>query len=674
MATAIIGQLRGLNQDSQLDGTYLSEAKNIFCLADGGFSTLKGRAKFIDANMGAGTYLYEATWPDGHKSIIVRAGRNLYAIEAGVVTRINNPLPNVETCSTKLSHPTADSFITNWNNAQHWMAIADVHTPHGTISDLDIETVDKWYSTGQITKDEWDMAHDANTFTEVYGLGSTWQDFLDAWLPPELTIRELCEMFEGQADHIDEQKVEKYYNCGLLTMAEYNRLIRDVANPGDGDNSISAYCDRLEKSQTVYDEWFSTNEMNPTHITSFSKSRYIVGANYRRDKAWYWDGRLDRPIQEISTEGAAYRVVESFAGRLWGLGREDFPMNLFYGDPDELNIHQGKFLTLRDNPRTSELVGMRTASRNVAYVWGDYGVWAIEYTGQYPLFAIPQLIHRDADCVSNNSIVQIPGVGFAWMGKEYPWLLSNGQVRRIDLGPNREERIKGLLAERSLVDLYRVSGFYDENRKAVVWSFPTKQCDVGHPYRDPKSIAWDWALDAWTELTMGFEGSCEVDYLGKRERLVTDQDGYIYLYDYKENSDKGGDAVEWEAVTMWLGSGYQSARWDKMRLTRPNEGADKVYVSVYDEQQVSPVNTGQAYFSVAETLDVPASSSDGDFDHPSYDPGGPNDLGLPPNPLVDLEAPVSIVGRYVKIKLWNDGTAGPDIPMRKLEVDFQPLK
>ena len=671
MTTATIGQLKGLNQDTELSTEYLSSCKNIFCLAGGGFSTLKGRAQYLDASLGAGTYLYEAVWPDGHKSIIIRAGRDIYAVEAGVAIKLNNPFDDSETRDTALSHPGINEGITHWPSASIWLnfPFAD-HDHDGVINAIDMTIVNRWYSEGYITKAEQALAEHCSTFTQEYYSRTKIKDFIKAWLPPELTVSQLCYWFEGQTGYIDQCKVENYFECGLITREEYNRLKRDVGSVG----SIEDYLTNIAVTQNQYDQWFSADNQNPTHITSFNRGRYIVGADYKRDKAFYWDGRIDHSIGEISTSGYTYQVIEEFAGRLFGIGNKEFPLTLFHGDAEELNILPGNFITLRDNPRASRLVGMRTFSNNAAYIWGDYGIWALEYTGEYPLFAVPVVVDNMPDCVSNNSIVKIPGVGFAWMGKEYPWLLSNDRAERIDLDKTGARRIKDLLNKRSLLDLHRISGFYDEVRKVVVWSFPSEACSKGHPWRDPISITWDWALDAFTELDQGYEGSCEIDYLGHRHRLVTDQDGFVWLYDYEGNRDKAGDAVEWNMFTCWLGTGAKKTKWKSMTLNRPAKGTDKVYVSVFDEGQAGAVSTGQTYFSMKDSFDQPSASSDTTIDHPSFNPGGPDDLGLPPIPTIDMSAPILIVSRYIKVQLFNNDTAGPDIPMRKLEIEYNDLR
>ena len=76
----------------------------------------------------------------------------------------------------------------------------------------------------------------------------------------------------------------------------------------------------------------------------------------------------------------------------------------------------------------------------------------------------------------------------------------------------------------------------------------------------------------------------------------------------------------------------------------------------YDEFQATP---SSKEFSIEEKFDAAAT-------HPSFDPGGPDDLGVPPEPVITSHAHIDFTGQRVKVKL--SGTSGPKEPMIILEV------
>ncbi len=86
------------------------------------------------------------------------------------------------------------------------------------------------------------------------------------------------------------------------------------------------------------------------------------------------------------------------------------------------------------------------------------------------------------------------------------------------------------------------------------------------------------------------------------------------------------------------------------------KGTNEVTVDFYDQYQATP---SRKEFSMTQKFDAAAT-------HPSYDPGGPDDLGVPPEPVITSHAHIDFTGQRVKVKLSNDN--GPEEPMISLEV------
>lgn len=410
---------------------------------------------------------------------------------------------------------------------------------------------------------------------------------------------------------------------------------------------------------------FNADPRNPRSIIRAVYGKYIVGSSYLRDQCWSWDGNIQHPAVALDFP-VNYQVLMEWGSKLWGIGDPQNPLNAYYSaKQNDLSIAAGNFLPFRDCRRASRLVGMRPFGKGYSYFWGDWGVWMVELTGTYPEFVRPQLIPMSAevDCASNNSIVEIPGAGFAWMGKDRMWGLAGTEIRAIDLSNDERQaqRIKNCLAERSLKDLYLATGFFHPKRFCPIWSYPTRICDTNVPFREPKSIAWRPRDNSWWPINQGYQSTCEVVFKQKREIIGTDADGYLYLIDYNSARDKAA-RIPWY---LFLGPIVSSRKqkYVQANLTREIQGVDRVMVDFWGEYESAPVST---YFSLKETFDGDPAS------HPNYDPGGPNDLGVPPDAALKLPAPIGIVSKRFLLKLHNrTGSTyydGPEKPMQSLEI------
>lgn len=422
-------------------------------------------------------------------------------------------------------------------------------------------------------------------------------------------------------------------------------------------------------SDIIGDLSFDDDPRNPCHLSMFSRGRYLVGSTYLRNPAFYWEGNIDRSAETIETGTMRYRVVEPWNGRLWGIDGTDmehdvdFPLYAFYGDIDELEIKAGQWMEFRDNPLASRLIGMRSFGRSYAYVWGDRGLWQLQYTGKYPLFAYPTLLSADCDCVSNGGIVEIPGVGFAWRGLENYWLMVGDQVRKINLSNDtrRANRVKGRLDDASLNDLYLVRGYYYRSRGLVLWTYPTNKCLEQYPWQNPQMDAWDPLRDTWWPISYAPQGMAEVTNHGSRMMVGTNEDGYLYLLDRNIDYDVD-DYLHWHCEFDWIGLDEVDSKWLSAILERPFQGTDKVEANFWCRQQSSAIDRS---FSLSQTFDD-ASLENG------FDPGGPHDAGLPPDPRAITKVPIRLVGKKLKVKLSNyDGSSywnGPKKPMNKLKI------
>ena len=535
-----------------------------------------------------------------------------------------------------------------------------------------------------------------------------------------------------------------------------NRAIRNITWPDEhrslvvvGEQGVhaieSGIIHHLDyKNDSLADE-IGGDLRNPVHFTQHSYGRYLIGSFYGRQSAFYWDGHIDRDLGKIETpDDMEFRVIESWAGRLWGIGSEDFPLQVFFGAIDALKIDAANWLSFYDNPLTSRIVGMRAANRNYAYVWGDRGVFQVEFTGSYPLFVNPQLLHADCDCISNSSIVQIPGMGFAWMGREGVWMMSGDNIRRIDISYDttmqayaRKEydirqsyRLKGEFSKIPIASTHLCSGFWYGKRGLAVWSYPTEACIEQHEWQSPRSIAWRHSDNTWWLLDQGWQSVAEVVHQGKRLPVGTDQDGYIYLLDHNIAYDKISVPVEWSAEFHWQGDPSVKMKFLQAILERPFSGAERVEMEAWTKYQSTPHkyffsldeayddasrkrvtyltvdaakgdrvlqvqdtvgwpetgfvrvadNENREYETLtATTITLKSSAGLGDayladsiVEIKDFDPGGPNDVGLPPDPMVQCKKMIRLVGNAIKVRLsnkhdngfWN----GPRCPLNSLTI------
>lgn len=305
-----------------------------------------------------------------------------------------------------------------------------------------------------------------------------------------------------------------------------------------------------------------TDLRNPVHFTRFSYGKYAIGSFYRRQTPFYWDGHTDHDIESVTVPSdIAFRVVESWAGRLWGIGSEQHPLQVFYGDSDELEIKAAQWLSFLDNPLASRIVGMRAAERGTAFVWGDRGVWQVNLTGSYPLFVSPKLLHSDCDCVANNTIISIPGVGWAWMGREGVWLMSGTGIQRVDtqtIMGRVSYRLKKEFDRIPINSQYLCSGFWYRQRGLAVWSYPTAECLKQHEWQEPHSIAWRPGDNTWWLIDQGWQSVAEVVHTNRRLPVGTDPGADLEGF---------GDSVETDSISgislsAYVGSHDNAWQWD----------------------------------------------------------------------------------------------------------------
>ncbi len=483
-----------------------------------------------------------------------------------------------------------------------------------------------------------------------------------------------------------------------------------------------------------WDQRFNSDPRNTVHFTKFQQGRYLVGSTYLRDAVFTWDGNIDRDVEKVETGAMKYQYVESWGGRLWGLGGRDtatdnvFPMLAFYGEIDALKINAGNWLQFRDSPATSKMVAMKPASRDYSFWWGDKGLWQVQLTGSWPLFVDPQLIDADCDCVSASSIVEIPGVGFVWRGVNDYWILSGGLVRQINLSNDsrRADRVKDSIASCPLDDLFRISGVPYPKRRLVIWSFPTEGCTPSHPWQKPKAVAWNYETDTWWLIDQGWSGAATIVHAGRKALIGTDPDGLLYELDRNLMYDKD-DYLEWYAEFDWKGQGVLEQKWMWAVLKRPFSGTNSVVVEFWARHQSAAIvseftldedyddasqlkltysdglqTAGTVTFSVLDTtafpdtgvLNLPAENktytgktattftlssglgvalADGaEVKIKDYDPGGPNDAGLPPAPISECKIPIRLMSKKLKVRLSNTKGSetynGPAVPMTSLTL------
>ena len=168
-------------------------------------------------------------------------------------------------------------------------------------------------------------------------------------------------------------------------------------------------------------------------------------------------------------------------------------------------------------------------------------------------------------------------------------------------------------------------------------------------------MAWDYRRNTWWMLSQGWRSVTQTRYLNENRAIGTDADGKVYLIDENLLGDKTATTHAWYGDFGWFAAGKR-VKWLIAKLTRKIQGADPVTVDFYDEFQATP---SSKEFSITEKFDVAAT-------HPSFDPGGPDDLGVPPEPVITSHAHIDFTGQRVKVKL--SGTSGPKEPMISLEV------
>ena len=464
-------------------------------------------------------------------------------------------------------------------------------------------------------------------------------------LPNELRD---CENIIGEESGFSVFKGRKEY---LEPGKGYVTAITECVWPDEHDSLVMAGYSGIKAKEagTVYnitgDLTFSSNIKNPTHLTKIFRARYLVGSNYLRDQAWYWDGIADHGAKELPVS-VGCRVLMDWGNRLWSIGAEDHPLYSFFGEIDALEIKGGNWYEFRNNPRSTRLVGCRPYNLDTAFFWGDYGLWVVSKTNSWPLFAQPSLISGDCDCVSNASIVALPGGGgFVWMGKDRIWMYAGGKVQAVDISDTGADRLREAMKDRSYVNLYQASAFDYTKRGLIIFSY------------DPwsASMAWDYRRNTWWMLSQGWRSVTQTRYLNENRAIGTDADGKVYLIDENLLGDKAATTHAWYGDFGWFTAGKR-VKWLIAKLTRKIQGADPVTVDFYDEFQATP---SSKEFSIEEKFDAAAT-------HPSYDPGGPDDLGVPPEPVITSHAHIDFTGQRVKVKL--SGTSGPKEPMISLEV------
>ena len=457
-----------------------------------------------------------------------------------------------------------------------------------------------------------------------------------------------CENIIGEESGFSVFKGRKEY---LEPGKGYVTAITECVWPDEHDSLVMVGYSGIKAKEagTIYDITgdltFSSNIKNPTYLTKIFRARYLVGSNYLRDQAWYWDGVIDHPAVDFEMDPVC-RVIMDWGNRLWTVGNEDNPLYSYYGGIDVLGITGGGWYEFRDNPRSTRLVGCRPYNLDTAFFWGDYGLWVMSKTNSWPLFAKPTKISGDCSCVSNASIVALPGGdGFVWMGKDHIWMYAGGKVQAIDISDTGAERLTESMKDRSYVNLYQASAFDYTKRGLIIFSY------------DPwtASMAWDYHRNTWWVLNQGWRSVVQTRYLNENRAIGADADGKIYLLDENLLGDKGTSGHAWYADFGWFDAG-KKAKWLIAKLTRLMKGTNEVIVAFYDQYQSTP---SSKVFSMTQKFDAAA-------DHPSYDPGGPDDLGVPPEPVITSHAHIDFTGQRLKVKLSNNN--GPEEPMISLEV------
>lgn len=672
-----IAQLKGINQDKEMLPDEFAACSNIIGEAIG-FSCWKGRTKFVEHEIATHlTGIYSTVWPDQHESLMVVSGGEMWAIESGTVVGLS----------------IGDQAQTQ--------ADLDIAKAEETTTATELEEIYALINPpiAGILEGLWDLVRNNEN-----------------WLQDLLNRLPAYEAFFGL--------------FGGISVSDANKYVSLINRWRVADAEVSRLEDVLEKIALS----LSGDPRNPTYFTKHQQGNYVIGSNYLRDPAWSWDGNIDRNPEPIATHNMMYRMIESWGGRLWGIDGRDtksnkvFPMLAFYGEIDEIEIKAGNWLEFRDNPQASRLIAMRSSSRDYAYVWGDKGLWQVQLTGSWPLFVQPQLIHAECDCVGALSIVEIPGIGFVWRGVDSYWILSGGLVRQINLSNDarRADRIKTAIHKCPLDDLHRMFGIHYPKRRCVIWSYPTVGCTESHPWEQPESVVWLYETDSWYILDQGWMGGAGITHTGRKIMVVTDTDGFIYELDRNITYDKD-EFLEWYAELEWIGQGIQEQKWMWAILERPMSGTNAVAVEFWARHQSEALESeftldadyddvsqlkltysdgvqvvGTVTFSVLDTTKFPdsgilnlpsenktyTSKTDTTFTLSSglgveladgaevkikdYDPGGPNDQGVPPAPLSECQIPIRLMSKKLKVRLSNasgsDVFNGPEIPMISLKL------
>lgn len=357
---------------------------------------------------------------------------------------------------------------------------------------------------------------------------------------------------------------------------------------------------------------FNTDPRNPTHITQYLRNQYVIGSNYLRDQAWYWDQHIDRVAKPL-TLTRQYRFIQEWASRLWGFGNEEDPLmfDSYMLDTPPPDLGNPYFWDVRDGPASYLIAGLPW-NRQYMMIWGNKGVWVMERTGSIPPFSSPQLIDGVCDCVSAQSIVRLPDQSFVWAGSETIWMLRGQSV--IDIGrsldPRRASRIFDYYNQRNKNDNYLVNAAYYPRRDAVIFSWPSKRTEPSAPWndREPLGLVLRVSDLTWWPIDHGFNCLAEVDYMGLPRLISSDEDGYLWLVDYDIQTDKyidensTGRPLPWDAEFQWIGYEGRKIKFLNAKLFRRLMGPDKVMVDFYDDTESDPV---ESYFSIDESYDRP---------------------------------------------------------------------
>jgi len=405
---------------------------------------------------------------------------------------------------------------------------------------------------------------------------------------------------------------------------------------------------------------FSSDKRNPISMASYSRNRYVCGADYQRSQPWYWDGKIDHNAEAIETTDNP-RVVCEFGGCLWGLGFENTPLYAWYSKRGEVTFTGAGAMEFRDG-FASTLVGMRQLNRNMALVWGDKGLWAVQFSSSWPEFSTQQ-IDPYCDCVSDNSIVTVPGQGIFWQGRNTLWALVGNSVIDIGISPDgrKVQRIYDLLRNRPQNSLQMCASFWRRKRNGILFSWPSVHCHAQKAFNEPKGLFLALKdLTLWP-VSYGVESAAEWLYNNELVVLGSNRDGNIDIVDYNLDEDYD-DLLTWHWESEWAGNAVGKTKFVRAYLSRPASGTRYVAAKFWKDYERDGVtgrfDLGRDYDAVAE--------------HPSYDPGGPADEGLPPAPEAVCEARIGLTGRRIKVRLSNeygdDVYQGPEIPMESLTI------